>query len=280
MVKETIPAGALSEFLVKAAHDGLLFWEDERKAGTAFGIPPRAVETEALSAGLRLERYARNGRGIDQAGQVRLHRAAVLVAGCGGLGGHIVEELARLGVGRLVIVDPDVFDATNLNRQILASMETLGRAKVEVAAERIASINPATLVEIHRLRLGAANAEPLLRKVDLAADALDSVPARLELEAACAERGIPLVHGAIAGRFVQATTSLPGSATLRKLYGEGGPAKGIETELGNPAFTPAAAASIQVAEIVSIITTGRPALAGVLFHLDLDRMSAVSLPLD
>ena len=268
---------SLRESLVKAVVAGLLSWKAEEALALSFGCGPRDIEAAALEAGIRLERYARNFRTIDAEGQLRLHRSRVLIAGCGGLGGHIVEELARLGVGSLVLVDPDVFEASNLNRQILATIADLGRPKVEAARARVASINPAVRVEAYVERLAALNAEALLAGADCAADALDSIPDRLMLEKACAGHGLPMVHAAIAGPYVQATTVVPGSGSLRRLYGEGSPPKGIETELGNPAYTPAIAASIEVAEIVRILVGQAPALAGVLLHFDLERMEAVRL---
>ncbi len=272
-------SASLQESLVEAAGGGLLSWKSERALALSFGLGPRDIEGAALEAGLRLDRYARNFRTIDAEGQLRLHRSRVLVAGCGGLGGHVVEELARLGIGGLVLVDPDSFEPSNLNRQILATIDDLGAPKVEAGRARVGAINPAVVVEAHAERLGASNAEALLAGVDCAVDALDSIPDRLTLERACARVGLPLVHAAIAGPFVQATTVLPGSGSLGRLFGEGGPPKGIETELGNPAFTPALAASIEVAELVRILTGKAPALAGFLFHFDLERMEAIRLPL-
>ncbi|HUX38223.1 MAG TPA: HesA/MoeB/ThiF family protein [Rectinemataceae bacterium] len=269
----------LAAALVASADGGLLSWSEERDLSPSFGLSPREVEGAALDANLRLERYARNFSSIDAEGQARLHRSCVLVAGCGGLGGYLIEELARVGVGRLVVVDPDRIDASNLNRQLLATIGDLGAFKAELAERRVAAINPAVEVVPHVLRMDAANAEALLEGVSLAADALDSIPSRLELEDACARMGIVLVHGAIAGHFVQVSTVLPGSRSLHRLFGEGGPSRGIETELGNPSFTPAVAASIQAAEIVRILLGKPPALAGILFHLDLERMESVRLPL-
>ena len=283
--------GTLVDRLREAAIGGILSWKDEGELAGSFGLSPRELEAAALGEGLRLERYARNFRTIDAEGQIRLHRARVVVVGCGGLGGHIVEELARLGVGTIVVIDPDVFEPSNLNRQILASLDNLGRPKVEAARARVAEINPAVIVVAHALRFEAANAEWLLagavgaegangaKGADCAADALDSIPDRLVLEKACGRAGIPLVHAAIAGPYIQATTVLPGSASLARLYGEAAQSKGVETELGNPAYTPALAASIEVSEIVRLLVGQTPALAGLLFHLDLGRMEAVRLPL-
>lgn len=279
----------LPEFLAavaqrEGANKGILSWEEERDAALRFEISARELQGAALGAGLRLERYARNFSTIDGAGQALLHSASVAIIGCGGLGGHVIEELARLGVGRLVVVDSDCFEPSNLNRQILATLSTLGRPKVEVAAERVAAINPATLVEPHLLRFDPGTAETLLRGVQVVADALDSIPSRFILARACAQRGLPLVHAGIAGWYAQATCILPGSGSLEAIYGETGGdtgiIKGIETQLGNPAFTPAVAASIEVAEICKILLGRAASLAGSFLHLDLGRMEMTKFPLD
>jgi molybdopterin/thiamine biosynthesis adenylyltransferase len=276
---------AIAAALREAAKAGSLSWEAELRLGRALSLTPRDIEGAALEVGLRLERYERNYRTIDAEGQLRLHRSRVLVAGAGGLGGYLVEELARIGVGTMLVVDPDSFDASNLNRQLLSSLSELGRPKVEAARARVGAINPAVLVEAQVLRLDAANAEALLvgatgaGAVDCAADALDSIPDRLMLEKACAATKVPLVHAAIAGPYIQATTILPGTGSLARLFGKDSPPKGIETELGNPAYTPAIAASIEVSEILRILLGKPPALAGVLFHFDLERMESVRLPL-
>ena len=88
------------------------------------------------------DRYARNRRSLTTDEIARLHDARVLVAGCGGLGGHVIECLARTGVGAIVVIDCDAFEETNLNRQLLAAEDTLGTSKARAARERIARVNP------------------------------------------------------------------------------------------------------------------------------------------
>lgn len=88
------------------------------------------------------DRYARNLRSLTTDEIARLHDARVLVAGCGGLGGHVIERLARTGVGAIVVIDCDAFEETNLNRQLLAAEDTLGTSKARAARERIARVNP------------------------------------------------------------------------------------------------------------------------------------------
>ena len=94
--------------------------------------------------------------------QLQLFRSKVAVVGSGGLGGYILEQLARLGVGQIVAIDDDVFEENNLNRQLLSTPAHLGRVKVEVAAERIADVNPAVTLTPVRARFGRDNGAALL----------------------------------------------------------------------------------------------------------------------
>ena len=137
---------ALPEFLQSGADQNLLSWDCQLAAAQQFCVSPAEVEGVALSLGLMPARYQRNQQIITVQDQRKLFRSRVAVIGCGGLGGYVIEELARLGVGTLVAVDPDIFKEHNLNRQLLSTVDALGRAKVELAAERVAEINPATIL--------------------------------------------------------------------------------------------------------------------------------------
>ncbi|HEX9204417.1 MAG TPA: HesA/MoeB/ThiF family protein, partial [Candidatus Deferrimicrobiaceae bacterium] len=195
----------------------------------------------------------RNRRTISTAQQLRLFRSRVLVAGAGGLGGYLVEELARLGVGTLVVVDPDVFEEHNLNRQLLALPANLGEPKVEAAVERVGKINPAVRVIPRQCAFGRENGAELLAGAGAAVDALDTVSARVELARACRDCGVPMVHGAIAGWFGQMATQMPGEDITPYIYPSWSGRKGVEADLGNPAFTPAVVASLQAAEVCKIL---------------------------
>lgn len=176
----------------------------------------------------------------------------VCVIGCGGLGGYIIEMLARLGIGYLTVVDGDVFEETNLNRQILSDMNSLGKPKAIVARDRINIVNPLIKVKVINGMLTEENCTEILQGHDVVVDALDSIDARLLLQRQAEALNIPLVHGAIAGWYGQVTTILPGDRTLNILYKEKD-TKGLEEELGNPSFTPALIASIQVSEVLKIL---------------------------
>ncbi len=256
----------IGAFLRSRAQGDLVPWASQVDAARRYGQSVAQVEGAVLSRGLLPARYQRNRETVSLANQLRLFRSCVAVVGAGGLGGYVIEELARLGVGRLVVVDPDLFEEHNLNRQLLSSPCALGRPKADVAAERIREINPAVTVVPLRRTFQAADAGVLLDNVDAAVDGLDSVGCRLELARACRELGVPLVHGAIAGWYGQIATQLPGDDISRHIYGEWAEDRGIEKALGNPAFTPAVVASLQAAEVCKILLAeGRPLSRRILF---------------
>jgi len=243
----------LNGFLLDHATGDLLSWADQNAAAERFGVPLARIEETALSAGLLPARYQRNRQAISVTQQLTLFRSRVAVIGCGGLGGYVIEQLARLGVGTIIAIDPDVFEEHNLNRQLLSTTGTLGRAKVEAAAARVTEINPAVTLIPVRDSYSPENGTELLRDAQVVVDALDSIPTRLALAETCAELGVPLVHGAIGVWYGQVTTQFPGDNTIQKLYSQWVEGKGVEQQLGNPSFTPAVIASIETAEVCKIL---------------------------
>lgn len=214
------------------------------------------------------ERYARNMKMLSPAEVDALAGKRAAVVGCGGLGGFVIEELCRLGVGQITAIDGDVFVESNLNRQLLATASNLGQAKAEAARLRMQEVNPLVEVTAWNGMLTQDNAHGLLAGHDVILDALDNVPTRLLLQNVCRELNIPMVHGAIAGWYGQVTTILPGDETLCKLYPPN-LQRGTEQELGNPSFTPALTASIQVAEALKILIGRGELLRGVVLRFDL-----------
>src|SRR5665647_3638505 len=117
---------------------------------------------------MKLEgRYARNKKTLSDEDQLKLANSCVAVVGCGGLGGYIAEQLARVGVGRLVLFDGDRFEVSNLNRQIMATELNIGQWKVEAAQERLRSVNSEVQVEAVRGWFEEDKAPQMLREVDL-----------------------------------------------------------------------------------------------------------------
>lgn len=151
-------------------------------------------------------RFARTELVIGPEGLSILERATVAVIGLGGVGSYTVEALARSGVGRLVLVDKDVIDVTNINRQLPALEETVGRPKVDVMAERVQSINPACHVETRQVFFHAGTEEELFATpLDYVADAIDTVSAKIQLAVACRERGVPLASSMGAANKIDPT---------------------------------------------------------------------------
>ncbi len=147
----------------------------------------------------QLERYARHIilPEVGGVGQARLCQARVLVVGAGGLGSPLLLYLAAAGVGTLGIVDPDVVDLSNLQRQVIHDGATLGRPKVDSALDRIAAINPEVRVVAHRVRLTAANAMALVADYHVVADGTDNFASRFLINDACFLARRTLVSGAI-----------------------------------------------------------------------------------
>ena len=232
-----------------------------------FDISPREVELTALEARVLPRRYLRSLGTVGWEGQTRLLRSAVAVVGLGGLGGGVVEGLARMGVGRLVMVDGDVFLDHNLNRQVLCSEADLGLLKAQAARARVAQINAAVEVVVHPENATRENLPRLLDGAEVVVDALDRLPSRLLLQEAAQKMDIPMVHGAIAGCFGQVMTIFPGDGGLRALYGGGSvPQQGIEVQLGCPAATPMMVAAWQVQEVIKILLgQGQPLRHKMLF---------------
>ena len=212
------------------------------------------------------ERYIRTLGPRTEEECLLLRQRRVFLAGCGGLGGYLLEHLLRAGVGAITVCDGDTIVPSNLNRQLLADMESLGRSKTEAACARAALVNPEAAVEARPVFLTADNALGLIAGHDLALDALDSPAARRILASACRQAGIPLVHGAIRGWYAQAAVILPDSGMMEQLYPADAPAA---PDQGSLSPTVGLCAAIQAGEAVKLLC-GRPSpLAGRLLWVDL-----------
>ncbi|NVL91790.1 MAG: HesA/MoeB/ThiF family protein [Desulfobacterales bacterium] len=233
------------------------------------------VYTEALRLGISPYRYIRNREVITVQDQLRLAESKVAIVGAGGLGGQVILLLARAGIGHLTVVDCDLFDETNLNRQSLCNRESLGRPKPQVAVEVVGSINPGVEVIPHQMRLNSTNGPDILVGSDVVVDALDNIPSRLALERTTKELGVPLVHGALAGFEGWMMTIFPDDQGLKLLYGDeeakGDNAKSPEAILGIPALTPSIIATLQATEVLKIILGREKIFRHIMVHVDLER---------
>jgi molybdopterin/thiamine biosynthesis adenylyltransferase len=236
------------------------------------GMPE--VYREALSLGIYPHRYLRNRNVISPEEQLRLARSRAAVVGAGGLGGHVVLLLARIGIGHLVVVDRDVFDETNLNRQALCTKHTIGSPKAEEALRQIADINPGVEVTSYSVTIDPSNIEAILAGSHVIVDALDNVRDRFLLEQGAKTLRIPLVHGALAGFEGQLMTVFPDDRGLRLIYGDAIAAKkdpkSPEAILGVPALMPSMIATLQAMEVLKIILGRGKLFRNTLLHVDLE----------
>lgn len=211
------------------------------------------------------KRYARQMLTFGEEGQERLKSASVLVAGAGGLGTVISLYLAAAGIGHLRIIDCDVVEPSNLNRQILHWSGDIGRPKTASVADKLAALNPLIRIEAIIARITEENIEGMARGCDLIVDAMDNVPTRHLLNRAAVAQKIPFVHGAVRGFFGQATTMIPGKGPcLRCFFPESSPRE---------VFPIVGAAcgvigSIEVAETIKLLTGKGEPLVGKLFIWD------------
>jgi len=246
-----VPAGKAAQVIdIKAV----------RALAAQAAMSPLQAEIYCLENGVVPARYLRNIGTVGIKGQIKLLSSTVAVCGVGGLGGTIVELLARQGVGRLIIIDKGRFVENNLNRQIMATEADLRRSKVKVAAQHVKKINSAISVTAVNRTIDRRNAGTLLKGADLVIDALDSFATRRIVADACRKLKIPFIHGAIAGLCGQLATVFPGDKGFESICGSpAGSDCGLESVTGNPPATPAVIAAWQVQEAVKIITgTGKP----------------------
>jgi len=211
--------------------------------------------------------------GID--GQRRLKGSRVCVVGAGGLGSPILAQLASMGVGTLRIVDRDIVETSNLQRQHLYGVNVVGVPKVEAAEVRLRQLNPFIEVEAVPMSVTPVNAERLIRGVDVVVDALDSMNARYALNRACVRLGLPFVHGGVIMQVGNASTILPGeTACLECFQGNVDDADlpSCAVQGVHPSVI-GVIASVQVSETVKILLGQRPALADKLLFVDLSDLS-------
>ncbi len=247
-----------------------LSFADQQRIAEQTGRTAQDVQLTALAGNIVPEVYARNQRSLSAAEQARLLASHVAIIGLGGLGGAVCDLCARIGIGRLTLVDGDRFVDSNLNRQLLSTTDALGRYKADVAVARVAAVNPAVAARGITRFLTAENGEELLAGAHIVVDCLDSISARLLVERLCEQRALPLVSAAIGGTSGQAIVVKPGDRLLSRIYGSSaGRSVGVEGRLGTLPYAAVALAAVECAEVVAL-ALGRPAaLLGRLLFTDL-----------
>ncbi len=238
-----------------------------RRLAHGLGLTEGQAMRVLLARGIWPERFLRSRESVSEETLLRLLSSRVLIAGCGGLGGHLAALLARSGIGCLVLCDPDIFEESNLNRQRFCTEKTLGHPKVEACRDGLREM--ASYLEVQALpwELDEDNLPGLLKGTDAVADCLDSLDKKKMLERAARNAGVPYLHGAVARHEGFACLDREGSM-MSRLYAA------PETTGGNmntTGLTVAATACVMAALLVRSL--GREAdNRDRLFHID------VSLP--
>lgn len=196
------------------------------------------------------ERYKRQILLFGEEGQDTLKEATICIAGAGGLGSPISIYLAVAGIGTLVLIDNDVVELTNLNRQILHSDRDIGKRKIVSAFEKLSGLNPDITIEVADTTIDETNACFLVGDADGIVDALDNFSTRYLLNEIAVQKGIPLFHGAIRGLYGQATTIIPGKTGCLRCIFPRPPPKEIFPVVGT---TPGLIGMVQANEVIKYV---------------------------
>ncbi|MFW5837403.1 MAG: ThiF family adenylyltransferase [Desulfovibrionaceae bacterium] len=231
------------------------------------GITLRQAEILALEQEVWPKPYLRNHRRFSLQDQIRLLSSRVLIVGLGGLGGVLLEILARTGVGRIRCLDPEVFEESNLNRQILAASDNLDQTKAEAAVARATAINPAVEMDAADHALKSYNGKHAFEGVDAVADGLGDLDGRALLWGMARKAGLPVASAAVAGSSGFAATLQPDGVDPSEVLAAAG--AGAEKSLGTQGPAVHAAAGIQCSEIFALLLGQPPALSGKLLLFDL-----------
>jgi len=189
--------------------------------------------------------------GIGEAGQEKLKKARVVIAGTGGLGSPIALYLTAAGIGTLRIIDNDKVELSNLNRQILHWDKDIGRAKTASAYDKLTKLNKNVTLETIHITIDESNASQITEGFDVIVDAMDNLPTRFLLNKAAVKHQLPFIHGAVSGLEVRAMTVIPGKTACIKCVYHALPPAAKFPILGT---TPAVIGAIEATEVIKYIT--------------------------
>ena len=202
-----------------------------------------------------LDRYKRQILLFGEEGQEKLKSAKIFIAGAGGLGCPVSIYLAVAGIGTITVVDKDVVDQSNLNRQILHYDRDIGKKKTASAEEKLTEINPDIKVKVIDTTIDETNVLRLVGNADGIVDAMDNFPTRYLLNDAAQKKKIPLFHGAIRGLYGQATTIIPGRTACLCCIFPNAPPKEVFPVVG---VTPGFIGMVQATEVLKyLLGTGQ-----------------------
>ena len=214
-------------------------------------------------------------KGFGEESQTQLKNSKACITGLGGLGSPIATQLAAMGVGYLRIIDHDTVDLTNLHRQHLYNIDTVGKPKTTVAEERLRKLNPYIEIEAINTEITPDNATHLIKDMDIVVDALDAMAPRYAVNKSCVDQDTPFIHGGVIREIGTTTTIIPHKTPCLECFKGGiddsklpsNASQGVHPSIIN------IIASIQTSETIKILTGKQPSLAGRLLFFDLTDLS-------
>lgn len=215
-----------------------------------------------------MRRYEKNIGTFTEEGQKKINNSKVLVIGAGGLGGFVIEGLSRIGVKTIGICDFDVFDDSNLNRQLFSYLEVLGQPKVDVAKKRVLSIDDTIDVITYTNPFPNEDINNDIDKYDLIIDCLDSMKVRLKLEKFCLKHKKLLVHGAVGGYYGTIAVVSEQNQIIKNLIDSHGSSDTVDKVMGNPYPIVAVISSFQVHLAIQVLL-GREYLKKGMYYVDI-----------
>ncbi len=229
-------------------------------------VSGHVVECQALTEGIYPLRYLRNLQSITIEGQQRLLKSTVAQVGLGGLGGNLLEQFLRMGIGTIHAADGDHFEESNLNRQQLSTLGNLNQSKAHVATQRAEAINPSVEFSATEKFLNVDSLPDFLSEADIVIDALGGLETRLHLQKAAAKAKAPLITGALAGWTGYVSVVMPNEIGPADIMGVDNEAERI---LGCPAPSVTLIASLMTTEAIKILTDNHSTLQGKMLVIDL-----------
>lgn len=197
-----------------------------------------------------ITQFASNGGVLTKDEQSIIAHQKAIIVGVGGLGGNIANNLVRLGIGELLLIDFDLFDISNLNRQLFSNHANVGLFKVNVVKKELLKINPKCKIEVLIDKVEDVKIQQM-NTYDCIIDAVDSPQSKVYISNLAFRLNIPLLHGSCAGWYGQVGWILPGSKLINETYESH--EYGLEKELLNPSFTPSVVAGVMCAEYAKYI---------------------------
>jgi len=208
-------------------------------------------------------RYKMNMGVLNTQDLLKLQEIEIIIIGLGGLGGNVVNQLVRLGVQRMTLVDFDRFSESNLNRQLFSNMNNIGKYKVDVISKELKKINPNVSIKIVKKRI--QDVSNLLG--DYMIDCVDNIEAKIYLSKLSNQLEIPLLHGSCGGWYGQVGWISPKCTLIEDLYRNED--KGLEDDMLNPPFVANVVASYMVSEFIKMIKNSSKIVLDNILFIDL-----------